>query len=308
MEIALVIIGILLILIAVAAYIPYRMAFYATQKKKELTRVIPHECQYEPHRDYMLSLIEELAAKPYERVEIRSRDGKRLVGKYYHQQDGAPLDIGFHGYKSDAVRDFCGGSRISFSLGHNVLLVDQRAHGNSDGYTISFGIRERFDVLDWIRYANGRFGTSIPIYLYGVSMGAATVLMAAGLELPENVKGVIADCPYSSPAEIIQKVCVDRGLPPRPLFPLLQLGAILYGHFRLTPRVSAAQAVKHAKVPILIIHGDDDRFVPCGMSQKIQQANPHRVTLRLFPKAGHALSYILDGEQYETIVRSFLSV
>ena len=291
-----------LLLLAAAAYIPYRMAFYADHKKKDLTRVIPHEAQYQEQKDYMLSLIDALSARPYEQVEIRSRDGKRLFGKYYHAADGAPLDIGFHGYKSDAVRDFCGGSRISFELGHNLLLVDQRAHGKSDGMTISFGILERYDVLDWLSYANDRFGKSTPIYLYGVSMGAATVLMASGLELPENVRGIVADCPYSSPADIIRKVCVDRGLPPRPLFPLLRLGALLYGHFRMTPDASAVEAVKRATVPILIIHGDDDRFVPCQMSEAIRNANPQRVKLVLFPGAGHALSYILDGETYRRVV------
>lgn len=292
----------LLLLIALAAYIPYRMAFYADQKKRDLTRVIPHEAQYQAQKDYMLTLIDALAAKPYEQVEIRSRDGKRLYGKYYHQADGAPLDIGCHGYKSDAVRDFCGGSRISFEMGHNLLLIDQRAHGKSDGRTISFGIRERCDVLDWIAYANRRFGDQIPIYLYGVSMGGATVLMASGLDLPENVKGIVADCPYSSPAAIIRKVCVDRGLPPRPLFPLLRLGALLYGRFRMTAEASAVEAVKRTTVPILIIHGEDDRFVPCSMSQEIQAANPAMVKLVLFPGAGHALSYIIDGEEYKRVV------
>ena len=242
MVIVAIVLGVLGLLILIGAFITYRMAFFADQKKRDVSRVVPNDEQYAPYKERMLGLIEALAARPFERIEIRTEDGKRLTGRYYHQADGAPLDIGFHGYKSNSVRDFCGGSRIGFALGHNLLLPDQRAHGESDGHTITFGIRERQDCLAWIRYANERFGEDTRIVLYGVSMGAATVLMATGLELPSNVKCVIADCPYSSPSGIIRKVCVDRGLPPKPLFPLLRLGAILFGHFRLDDRI---QEVRH---------------------------------------------------------------
>lgn len=301
-------IGTLALLILIGAFITYRMAFFADQKKRDVTRVVPNDEQYNPYREKMLGFIEELAARPFERVEIRTRDGKRLTGRYYHQADGAPLDIGFHGYKSNSVRDFCGGSRIGFALGHNLLLPDQRAHGESDGHTITFGIRERHDCLAWINYANERFGADTRIVLYGVSMGAATVLMATGLELPKNVRGVIADCPYSSPSGIIRKVCVDRKLPPKPLFPLLRLGAILFGGFRLNDRITAVEAVKRATVPILILHGDDDRFVPHEMSEEVRLANPDRVQRSLFPNAGHALSYIMHEEQYTAEVREFLAL
>ncbi len=302
-----IVIGVLAVLILLGAFITYRMAFFADQKKRDVTRVIPNDEQYGPYREKMLGFIDELDARPYERVWIIARDGKKLSAKYYHQADGAPLDIGFHGYKSISVRDFCGGGRIGLSMGHNLLLPDQRAHGQSDGHTISFGIKEREDCLAWINYANERFGADTKILLYGVSMGAATVLMATGLPLPANVRCVVADCPYSSPSDIIRKVCIDRKLPPKPLFPLLRLGAVLFGHFRLDDRITAAEAVKLATVPILIIHGDDDRFVPQKMSEEVRVANPDRVRRILFPKAGHALSYIMHMDAYEKEVKAFLA-
>ncbi|MBE6632887.1 MAG: alpha/beta hydrolase [Ruminococcaceae bacterium] len=295
------------LLCGVVSFITYRMAFYANTKSSEISRKLPNTDQYNEVRETMLSYIDDLSARPYERVCIRSDDGKRLWARYYHSANGAPLDIGFHGYKSHPVRDFCGGSRISFAMGHNLLLPEQRAHAESDGRTITFGILERLDCLAWVNYALERFGEETPICLYGVSMGAATVLMAGGEALPRNVRAIIADCPYSSPVSIIGKVCrEDMRLPFGLLHPFLRLGARLYGGFRLDPKCGAVEAVKRGDVPILILHGEDDRFVPCEMSREIQRANPERVRLKTFAGAGHGLSYLKAPDAYEAEVREFL--
>ena len=148
--------------------------------------------------------IAEYEAEPFEEVSIVSHDGKKLMARYYHYADGGPLEIQCHGYKGNPIRDFCGNWRVAKADGRNVLLIHQRCHGKSEGNTITFGIRERKDVLDWIRWANGRFG-EIPVMLSGVSMGAATVLMVSGMELPGNVKAVVADCPYDAPSNIIKR-------------------------------------------------------------------------------------------------------
>ena len=254
----------------------------------------------------MLSLIDEMRAIPFETVYITSFDGLNLAGRYYHVKDGAPVHIQFHGYKGWAYRDFCGGNKLARERGCNTLVVDQRAHGMSEGNTISMGINERFDCLSWINYICERFGRDVKIVISGVSMGATTVLMAAGLGLPENVIGIIADCPYSSPKEIIMKVCSDMKLPARLMYPFVRLGAKLYGHFDLEV-ADAAEAVCHAKVPILLIHGEDDRFVPCSMSQKIferfKEANPDgNMLLETFPGAGHGISFMEDEVRYGRII------
>ena len=192
--------------------------------------------------------------------------------RYYHVRDGAPLQIQFHGYRGAALRDFCGGNKLARESGQNTLVVDQRAHGKSGGNTITFGIRERLDCLSWVKYANQRFSSGTPIFLSGVSMGATTVLMASELKLPANVMGIIADCPYSSPEVIIRKVCrEDMHLPPALTMPLIRLGARLFGHFVLNES-SAVQAVGNKNIPILLLHGEDDRFVPCDMSREIFDA------------------------------------
>ena len=153
----------------------YRMAFYSPNKDREKIPEVK-DPQYQPYKAVIRDLFHALENRPCEFVTIKSHDGLTLSGRHYHQKDGAPLAIGFHGYKSCWLTDFCGGADIAFQMGQNVLLIDERAHGNSQGRTISFGIKERQDVLCWVQYAISRFGPDIKILLYGVSMGAATAI------------------------------------------------------------------------------------------------------------------------------------
>ena len=282
-------------------------AFYSPVRLRTPDDFIPSGEQYGENRSLMLSLIREMEALPCEEVRIPASDGVSLRARYYHVRDGAPLQIQMHGYRGAAVRDFCGGNKLARELGMNTLVVDQRAHGKSGGKVITFGARERYDCQDWARYAFLRFGKDTPIYLAGVSMGAATVLMAAGLELPHTVRGIIADCPYSSAEAIIRKVASkDLHLPARPLMPFVRLAARLFGGFRLN-EACAVEAVRRADIPVLLIHGEDDRFVPCGMSKEIAAACKSECALATFPQAGHGLSYIADAQRYARLVEDFVS-
>lgn len=286
------------------SYWTYTIAFRSPNKTQGDFYNIPDNEQYRAVREQMIEMIRLLESRPYETVEIFSHDGLRLSGRYYHVRDGAPLAICFHGYRGTSIRDFSGGSKIALECGQNVLLVDQRAHGGSEGSTITFGIFERYDCLDWINYAVERFGKNVRILLYGVSMGASTVLMASGLELPDQVKGIVADCPYSSPKDIILKVAKDLHYPPRLAYPFIKFGARVFGHFNLE-EITAEEAVKGAKVPILIIHGADDRFVPPEMSKCVFEANRELIQREIFPNAGHALSYMADFDRYASVTAQF---
>ena len=297
--------GLLLIVLLIAGF-SYRTAFYSSAHRKEDHYALPQGEQYEKEQPRMLSLIQEMDEIPYEAVTISAHDGTKLAARYYHVQDGVPLQIQFHGYRGTALRDFCGGNKLARESGQNTLVVDQRAHGRSGGRTITFGIRERMDCLCWAEYASQRFGSNTPIFLSGVSMGAATVLMASELELPCNVIGIIADCPYSSPEAIIRKVCrEDMHLPPALVMPFVRLGARLFGHFDLK-EASAVQAVRNTDIPILLLHGEDDRFVPCDMSREIFYACAGEKTRITFPGAGHGLSYIVDTVRYSEAVSRFV--
>lgn len=287
-----------------AAYYIYRVCFHVTRKQKEAVCGIPTGEQYSPLQEALQRSFEFMKNAQYEPVTIRSFDGTKLFGRYYENQKGGPIMILFHGYRSAAVRDCVGSYYIAGMLKMNVLAVDQRAHGNSQGHVISFGILERKDCLCWSEYAAARFG-AVPIILSGLSMGGATVLMASELELPEQVAGIIADCPFASPGQIIRKVCADRGYPATLSYPFVWLSAFLFGGFNLS-KSSCICAVKNTKVPILLIHGEDDRFVPCRMSHEIWNGNPNQIILCTFPKAGHGLSYLLDSVRYQQCVVKFL--
>ncbi len=282
----------------------YRKTFFMSEAKKAAAdpyRMPPGFGDPDPT---MLRLIRELDGRPYEAVEITARDGTRLFARYHHGADGAPLEIQCHGYRGVAVRDFCGGNPIAASLGHNTLLIDERAAGRSGGNAITFGIRERFDILDWVAYARERFG-DIPIFLVGVSMGGAAVLMASGEEeLPRSVVGVIADCPYSSPRDIICSVIRMMHLRPALAYPLVTAAARLYGRFSLS-ECSASEAAARADVPILLLHGECDRLVPCEMSREIAAAAGNRATLLTFPGADHGQSCMSNPPRYERAIADF---
>ena len=301
----LLILVLLLALILGLSWAIYRFGFYSPRGEQNNDEAVNQSPQTLVYRDRILEMIRALNAKPYERFWIRSFDNLRLTGRYYHQADGAPLDICFHGYRGTPSRDFSGGADIYLKAGHNVLMVEQRSQCSSEGHTITFGVKERRDCLAWIQYAIDRFGPDVSIVLAGISMGAATVLMASELDLPENVKGIVADCPYTSPKAIIQKVTKeDLHLPAKLSWPLVLLGAGLFGGF-LPLGVDAAQAVRHCKLPILLIHGEDDRFVPFSMSREIAAANPEHIRFYGFPGAGHGLSFLADEERYRRIVNDF---
>ena len=283
----------------------YRLAFYSRNDREQDIYAIPPGKQYEDVADVMLKNIHELSKLPFEQVFITSRDGIKLAARYYHIKDKAPVQIQFHGYRGNGLREYSGGYKMAARLGYNSLVVDERAHGKSGGHTISFGIKERYDCLDWVNYVCERFGKETTIILSGVSMGAATVLMASELNLPSNVIAITADCPYSSPGAIIRKVCEDIKLPGKLLYPFVVLGALVFGKFRIWES-SAVEAVKHMNIPILLIHGDDDRFVPCQMSKEIYEACASDKKLALFPGAGHGLSYLTDTARYEQVFEEFL--
>ncbi len=295
----------ILFIFLLLSYAVYRKAFYNRRGKKRDASVMPKSEQYDAHREMTRLLSEEMKARDWEKVHISSRDGVRLAAIYYHISDEAPLHIQFHGYRGTPYRDFCGGNKLAIDMGHNTLVVFQRAHLESEGHTISFGIKERFDCLDWINYAVDRFGEDKKIIISGLSMGAATVIMAAAEPLPRNVRGIIADCPYSSPKEIILKVCAGMGLPPLLCYPLIYCGTLIFGGFKLT-ECDAVRGAKNAKIPILLLHGEDDDFVPLEMSRKIAEANPEMVRLHTFEGAGHGLSYMVSCERYTKLTVDFI--
>ncbi|MBQ4509417.1 MAG: alpha/beta hydrolase [Clostridia bacterium] len=295
------------LLILLGSLFGYFRAFYSPKKREIIHGQVPDSEQYNNAREHIKELIGYVSELKYREVSIKAYDGITLKGKYYHTKEGAPMQILFHGYKGSPMRDFCGGLLLALKSGFNVIMVDQRAHGKSEGRTISFGIRERYDVLSWVKFANKEFG-SYPTVLTGISMGASTVLMASDLKMPDNVVGIIADCPYSSPGEIIRQFCKNMGLPPKVVYPFAYLGALIYGGFILN-RTSACKAVQNTNIPVLIFHGESDSIVPCRMSEKIYNAcKSENKFLHTFKGADHGMSYMTDNEKYESAYNDFVSL
>ena len=285
-------------------YITYRMAFYNKRKETFDPFFSPERLKDYPFRDRSNKLISALLAEPYEEVEITASDGKRLAGRYYHRRDGAPLDIMFHGYMSGALHDFPGPALEILNTGHNLLLVDQRGHGKSHGKTVSFGIKERFDCLDWTKYAVQRFGDDVQIVIIGNSMGAATVLYASELELPAQVRGIVADCPFSSAEQVIKKSATKMGYPTRLAFSLARLGGRIYDGFDVCERTTI-EAVRGAKLPLLLFHGVEDKLVPYEMSLELAEAYGGEVRLEIFEGATHGTSYLVDTPRYVSALHEF---
>lgn len=161
------------------------------------------QSKYAPLADEILSGIAFWRAQEPEDIFLPSFDGLRLHGQLVQQPESKGTILLFHGYRSSWVIDFSIVLPYYYSLGYDLLVVDERAHGQSEGDYITFGVRERRDVVTWAQYAAMHFGPAHPLILDGLSMGAATVLMASELDLPASVRGIIADCGFSSPYAIM---------------------------------------------------------------------------------------------------------
>ena len=304
----LIILAVLAVLVLLTSYICFRMAFYASRKPENLVDEfdIPDDSIYGSFRDLLVQWMKAAKKLPQEDISIRSFDGLELWGTYFECAPGAPIEILFHGYRGHANREMSGAVRRCHSLGHSALIVDQRACGRSGGHVITFGVNESRDCLAWIDYVVGRWPDA-KIILAGVSMGAGTVVMASGRGLPKNVIGILADCGYTSPADIIKKVIsVDMKLPANLAYPFVQLGAKLYGGFNID-ELSPLESTRTTQVPILFIHGGKDTFVPCDMSVRCHEANPAATQLHIIPEAGHGLAYPVDQEGYIKAAREFFS-
>ena len=304
--IVLIVVAILLFLVLAASLVCFIIVFYSGKRKvlgpDEYD--IPPGKIYEPFREDMVNWTKQIRSMPHEKIEIKSYDGLTLRGTYYEYAPDATVELLFHGYRGNAERDLCGGIERCFALGRSVIIIDQRAGGKSDGHIITFGIREHRDCLTWIDYAIERFGKDRKLVIGGVSMGAATVVMAAGEKLPDNVVCAMADCGYSSTEDILKKVIRQIKLPVWLMYPLIRLGGIVYGGFDVK-KGSPMEAAKHATVPIVFLHGDADDFVPHDMSVKVHEVCVSPKKMVTIKGAGHGLAFPVDRKGYVDALREF---
>ena len=249
--------------------------------------------------------MEELEAMPQQEVSITSADGLKLAGHLITTRYPRRLIIAFHGWRSSWSRDFCMVAPFWLAQHCNVLFVEQRAHGESQGDYLGFGLLERSDCQQWAIWAD-RQNFGLPIYLAGISMGATTVLMAAGLTLPESVRGILADCGFTSPRDICAHVAKDNL-------------HVTYGPLRsawidrcfrkkihmTTGAYSTLTAMRNTQVPVLFLHGTADNFVPIDMTYRNYRACAAPKRLVVVPGAGHAMSYAVEPETCQKAMKAF---
>ena len=297
---------ILALLVLLAAYICFRMTFYVPDKSRPDPQeiLVPDGSIYVPYHEQMRQWTREVRAMEQEHWYMTSFDGLRLHARYFEYAPDAVVEIMFHGYRGTAERDLSGGVQRCFSLGRSVLLVDQRTAGESEGRVISFGINESRDCRGWVDELIARKGEHVKIVLTGISMGATTVMIAAGQPLPKQVLGIIADCGFDSAKTIICKVMEGLHMPPRLGYPFVKLGARIFGRFDLE-ETAAVECMKKCRLPVFFIHGEDDRFVPCDMSQRCYEACAGPKYLFTVPEAGHGMGYLMDTDGYRRALTNF---
>ncbi len=247
-----------------------------------------------------------MLSQPHEDVFVYSEDGLKLHGNYFPGSREKKIVICFHGYTSDGISGFIGLSNYYLPRGYQMLMADQRAHGGSEGTYIGFGCLDRQDALKWIAFAEKQVGAEGEILLHGTSMGASTALMASGLELPPSVRAVISDCAFTCAWDVFAHVLKSQyHIPPRPILQIADWRVRKSAGYGLR-ECNAAREVKKASVPVLLIHGDADTFVPCWMCEEIYQACMSDKEKLIVPGAGHCESHYKDTELYERKLTEFL--
>lgn len=258
------------------------------------------------HRDYVEGMIKraiELETKP---VEIRSYDGLTLYADLYEPGNADTTIVLMHGWQSSGIHDFGCIIPYFYDKGYNVLLTGQRGQWKSGGKRITMGTKEKYDAVSWCNYVAERYGKEHNIILEGLSMGAATVMYASALELPENVRGIIADCGYTSPYEIIKAVAKQIHVYPYPIIWFVEAWfRILCGNSMR--KDDARVTITKNTRPILFIHGEADDFVPCYMSKEVYERCTSEKEIILVPRAGHGQSYLYDMERCERALDEFIA-
>lgn len=246
-----------------------------------------------------------LAKKKNETIMITGYDGEKLVAHWIPCPDAKRIIIAVHGWRSSWSQAFGMVSDVWEKHDCSVLYIEQRGQNSSGGDAMGFGLTERYDCLDWIHWINENCGSELPVYLCGISMGASTVLMTADLDLPANVHGIIADCGYTSPHEIWKHVA-NKNLHITFGVKGVIADELLKQKIGMDPEdFSTIDILQKTKIPVMLIHGSNDHFVPVEMTYRNYMACGGPKRLLIVPGADHAMSYYTEPERYEAAIVDF---
>ncbi len=301
---ALIILGILLLFFAVCFVITFFIFKSAFGRAKELP---PNSVEiYSAHLDNMQKAVDWFEGLNPEHLTIKSFDNLTLHADLAIHPEAKATVILMHGYHGRAKYDFSLVLEYFYNKKYNVLVPDQRAHGKSEGKYLTFGTFESVDCLFWAKYVANRF-KGLPIDLHGVSMGGATVMMTARFEdLPKEVKCITSDCGFTSPDEIIANVRRIMHLPAFPFQYYVRFLAKKLAKFDLK-EVNTKQILNKSKLPLFLLHGGADTFVPTKMTYENDSISASEFKrLLIIEDAGHALSYVKEPEKVKCAFDEFL--
>ena len=297
-------VAVVVLLLAVGGY-TFRTACQRRVEPDWLDEIALQNTTYEKFTEHIQAAKKWLDTHTAVDVWTESHDKLKLHAQWIPADDPKGTVILAHGYRSTKLLDFGMILELYHNLGVNLLLIDQRSHGHSEGKYITFGVLESRDMQKWVKFHNERFG-SHPVILSGLSMGASTVLYLADRALPKNVKGIIADCGFTSPKEIIGKVFRDTvHIGAGPFLWAADLFSRVLAGFSLYER-DTRKSLRNGRLPVLLIHGKEDDFVPCEMTEQAYAACTSEKELFLVEEAGHGISYLFDTPGYRKRVMDFL--
>ena len=285
------------------------ITFFATCIRRKQVDILDENAvkgtRYESRHPGFVNTHRRLSEAGIRDVFIQSHDGLQLYAGWIPAENAQATVIIVHGYHSHAYIDF--GQAIAYyrQRGMNLLLIDQRSHGKSQGKYITMGIKEHRDVLCWIDYHNAHLA-QCPVFLHGLSMGAATVMFTADKQLPANVRGIIADCGFTSPKAIFGHLFSrDYHLPAWPFLWATDLCARLFAGFGIS-QMDSRKTMKNPVVPALLLHGTADRLVPSNMSEQIFEVCQGEKSLLLIEGATHAKCFPMAPERCMDAVGAFI--
>ena len=280
----------------------------ACVRRKDLPWLVEDEIKktsYGKYYNFIVSSDRWLKEHNAEDVYITSDDGLKLHGLWIPAENPRGTVLFAHGYRSTMLVDFGLAFDYYHNQGMNLLVPDQRSHGLSEGTFITFGVKESKDMLCWLRFHNNEHG-DYPLILSGLSMGASTMLYLADQDLPDNVKGIIADCGFTSPWDILT-VTFKRviHLPAAPTLVITDLIARMAAGFGLKEKDTRISLAK-CQLPVFMIHGREDGFVPCEMTRQGYEACSSEKQLLLVEGADHGVSFLIAKDRYTEIINEFL--
>lgn len=304
-----IVIWILLILLAVyiiffaAPAIVSAAAIFSRRDWTDFDTLLRPDYQFAPYADQLRAANKSLMQMESRSVETQA-DDKILLRAEYYDLHAKKTVIFLHGYRSNPMVNFSVQGICFARHGYNLLIVHQRAHGDSGGSSPTLGLLEQFDAIRWVDWVKSKTNIS-EIVIYGMSMGAATAAYASDKLNPSLVKAVIMDCGYSSPFEQISFDCRKRHLPTRMMMPVIRLFVrVRCGvdiHKSVLPSLSKTQ------IPLFFLHGTADETVPYSQGQINYSACSSRKSFFTAEGVSHTMSFPAKPEAAEQAIFSFLS-